>query len=72
MPNKPVPKFLVREEQADISTQVRVQRINNGFVVRTGSDPIFYPDIESAADAIKEGLIAARWPNAKEKNNDRI
>ncbi len=64
--DKPVPKFLVREDQSDVSTQVRVQQIVNGFVIRTGADPIFYPDIESAADAIRDGLIAARWPNPKE------
>jgi hypothetical protein len=64
-----IPKFVVRDDANDISTQVRVQLITNGFIVRTGTDPIHYPDIESAAEAVKQGLLAASWPerNTTEK-----
>lgn len=59
---KTIPKFVVRDDANDISTQVRVQLITNGFIVRTGAEPIHYPDIESAAEAVKQGLLAADWP----------
>jgi hypothetical protein len=62
---KVIPQFVVRDEQNDYSTQVRVQRISNGFVVRTGSEPVFYATIEQAAEAVRLGLIAARWPQPK-------
>ena len=41
-------------------------KLSPGFMVRTVADPICYPDIESAADAIRDGLIAACWPNPEE------
>lgn len=66
MANKSIPKFRVISDKQDRSVQVRVQRIGNGFVVRTGCDQVFYPDIEAAADAIREGLIAVCWPITQE------
>lgn len=57
------PKFDVKKERNDVSTQVRVQQLENGFVVRTGGKPIHYPTIEEAAEAVKAGLITAKWPN---------
>lgn len=69
-----IPKFIVRDDANDISTQVRVQLITNGFIVRTGADPVHYPNIESAAEAVKKGLLAANWferCTKKEKKNER-
>lgn len=57
-----IPKFVVRDDQNDVNTQVRIQRITNGFVVRTGEDPVFYPTIAQAAEAIKLGLLQVKWP----------
>lgn len=57
-----IPDFKVQEDRNDVTTLVRIQQIQNGFVVRGGSQPIHYPDIESAAEAVKAGLIKAAWP----------
>ena len=65
MPKK-TPKFDVKKERNDVSTQVRVQQLENGFVVKTGNRPIHYPTIKEAADAVRDGLIAANWPKEGE------
>jgi exosome complex RNA-binding protein Csl4 len=54
-----VPKFVVNGERNDVSTQVRVQRIVNGYVVKTGDKPIHYLTIEESAEAVKRGLMKA-------------
>ena len=56
------PDFKVQEDRNYVTTLVRIQQIQNGFVVRGGSQPIHYPDIASAAEAVKRGLIDAKWP----------
>jgi len=53
--------FVVNVDSNHESTHLRVQKIGNGFVVRTGRTPIFYGDIQSAADAIRDGLITIEW-----------
>ena len=50
-------EFVVRDEPNDVSVQIRIQKIGNGYVVKTGKSPVFYPTIEEAAQAIKEGLV---------------
>ena len=52
-------EFVVREEPNDTSIQIRVQKIGNGYVVKTGNLPVYIPTIEEAAQAIKDGLISA-------------
>ena len=52
-----VPKFVIKEERCDVSTQVRIQQISNGYVVKTGGLPIHYSTIEEAAEALKRGLM---------------
>lgn len=52
-------EFVVREEPNDTSIQIRVQKIGNGYVVKTGNLPVYFPTIEEAAQAIKDGLISA-------------
>jgi hypothetical protein len=56
------PEIIVREDNNDISIQIRVQRVANGFLVRTGRAPIYYPNIEKAAAAISSSLIQIVWP----------
>jgi hypothetical protein len=58
-----LPELIVREETNDVSVQIRVQRIENGFLVRAGKTPVFYVDIETAAEAIKSALIKTNWPS---------
>ena len=57
-----IPKLIVRDEQNDVSTQLRIQQIANGFVVRSGGDPIFYPTLEEAAEAVRLGILQIQWP----------
>lgn len=71
MPKGTTPKFEIKLERNDTSTQVRVQELENGFVVKTGSKPIHYQTIEEAAEAVKLGLIAAAWPSQKAAANGR-
>jgi len=59
--NDRIPEFVVRNDANDVSTQIRVQRIGNGFVVKTGLDPIFYSTIQEAAQAIAQGLVETDW-----------
>jgi hypothetical protein len=59
--SKQIPDFIVRNEVNDTSTQLRIQKIGNGFVVKAGIEPIFYPTIEDAADAIYHGVLAIEW-----------
>ena len=50
-------EFVVRNEPNDVSVQIRIQKIGNGYVVKTGMSPVYYPTIEEAAQAIKDGLV---------------
>jgi len=50
-------EFVVRNEPNDVSVQIRIQKIDNGYVVKTGMSPVYYPTIEEAAQAIKDGLV---------------
>lgn len=50
-------EFVVRSEPNDVSVQIRIQKIGNGYVVKTGKSPVFYSTIEEAAISIKDGLI---------------
>ncbi len=56
------PEIVVREDNNDISVQIRIQRVANGFLVRTGRAPVFYPPIDEAAAAISTGLVQIVWP----------
>lgn len=53
--------FVVNVDSNHESTHLRIQKIGNGFLVRTGKAPIFYENIRSVADAISDGLIATKW-----------
>jgi hypothetical protein len=50
-------EFVVRNDPNDVSIQIRIQKIGNGYVVKTGKSPVFYSTIEEAAICIKDGLI---------------
>lgn len=60
--NMKIPVFKVQEDKNDVTTLIRLQQIQNGFVVRGCKQAIHYPDIATAAEAIKEGLIKTSWP----------
>ena len=57
-----LPEIVVREDNNDISIQIRVQRVANGFLVRTGKAPVFYFTIDETAAAISSGLVQIVWP----------
>ena len=57
-----LPEIVVREDNNDISIQIRVQRVANGFLVRTGKAPVFYSTIDETATAISSGLVQIVWP----------
>ena len=59
--------FVVNVDTNHESTHLRIQKIGNGFVVRAGRTPIFYENIQSAANAIKDGLIALVWRQSDNK-----
>jgi hypothetical protein len=68
---KKVPSFQIKRDGSDVNTHVRISRISNGFVVKTGDSPVHYETIEAAADAIAAGLKALKWPetdNLKSKS----
>ena len=54
-----LPKFTVREERNDRYVQVRLQEVQNGFIVRSGDVPIYYPSINEAAEAGRLSRIVA-------------
>lgn len=57
-----VPELVIKEELNDVSAQLRVQKIENGFLVRAGKTPVFYKSIAEAAEAVKLALLNASWP----------
>lgn len=61
-------ELVVKEEFNDVSVQIRLQRIENGFLVRAGKTPVFYPEIKDAADAIRTALLNTKWPGADNVN----
>jgi len=63
--NMKIPVFKVQEDKNDVTTLIRLQQIQNGFVVRGGKQAIHYPDIATAAEAVKEGLMKTSWPVLK-------
>lgn len=57
-----IPDLIVRDEPNDVSIQIRIQKIENGFLVRAGGLPVFYANIETTADAISKALLKTKWP----------
>jgi hypothetical protein len=62
-----MPNFVVTHEGNDVTTSVRITKIQNGFILRTGDKPIFYATIGEVADAVKAGLLQLDWKDAKKK-----
>jgi hypothetical protein len=52
-----VPEFVVRRDGTDISVQLRVSCIGNGYLVKTGGAPIYYATKEDMAKAVCLGLL---------------
>ncbi len=60
--NNEVPNLQVRKDTNDISTQIRIQKIANGFVVRGhAGTPIHYESQEKLAEAVKVGILRLQW-----------
>jgi hypothetical protein len=57
-----IPEIVVRKDNNDISVQIRVQQVANGFLVRTGKAPVFYSTIDETAAAISSGIVQIVWP----------
>jgi hypothetical protein len=54
---KIVPQFVVRKDGNDLSTQIRIAAIGNGYLVKTGKTPIYYPTKQEMAEAVFAGLL---------------
>jgi hypothetical protein len=52
-----VPEFVVRRDGTDISIQLRVTSIGNGYLVKTGGTPLYYATKEGMAKAVYAGLL---------------
>jgi hypothetical protein len=62
--SKDIPTITVNKDKNDVSVQIRILRIKNGYLVRGGhgsGEPVHYPTVEEAAEAVKQGLIKAFW-----------
>jgi len=60
--SKDIPTITVNKDKNDVSVQVRVLKIKNGYLVRGGhgsGEPVHYSTVEEAADATKQGIIRA-------------
>lgn len=65
------PKFSVTSEGNDTTTVIRITKIENGFILRTGGKPIHYPDISKLAQAVKDGIMAINWEEPKSERSTR-
>lgn len=52
-----VPEFVIRKDGNDISVQLRVSCIGNGYLVKTGGAPLYYAAKEEMAKAVYLGLL---------------
>ena len=58
-----VPKFNLIKDGHDVSTQCRIIKVANGFLVRTGgSAPVHYSSIAAVIRGISSGLKKLDWP----------
>jgi hypothetical protein len=63
-----VPILAIRDnEPTDISCQVRVNLMQNGYALKHKDEPIFFSTIEECAEAVKQGLIVAFADYTKSK-----
>lgn len=56
-------KLVVKKNGNDTGVHIRVQKIINGFVIRSASGPVHCASIEEVAETIKRGLLTANWDN---------
>jgi hypothetical protein len=62
-----IPEITTSNDRNDTYAQVRVIQIKNGYLVRGGGEPVHYPDVSKAADAVKLGIMQAFMPPDKFK-----
>lgn len=55
------PKITVRfKKQAnDHSAVIRIARIENGFLIKTGGDPVYFSDMDTASASLRDALLEA-------------
>jgi len=52
-----VPEFVIRRDGTDISVQLRVSCIGNGYLIKTGGAPLYFATKEGMAKAVYAGLL---------------
>lgn len=62
------PEFNVTSDGNDVTTVIRITKIENGFLLRTGKKPIHYPEIESLAEAVSNGIKKIDWEKDARSN----
>lgn len=68
-----IPKFSLIKDGHDISTQVRIVCVANGFLVRTGgSPPVHYSSIAAVIRGISAGLKQLDWPTTENNSTVKI
>ena len=60
-----VPEFVIRRDGNDISVQLRVSCIGNGYLIKTGGTPLYFATKEGMAKAVYAGLL--KMDNSIEK-----
>ena len=63
--NNKVPEFEIRTEKNDVNTRITVQQAQDGYFVRHRELPIHFDSLEDAAEAVKQGILNAKWPKQK-------
>lgn len=63
---KPV-ALSVQTTPNDVSAQLRIQRIRNGWLLKTGDTPVYYADVRELADAVSAAIISTPWPNVEKE-----
>ena len=49
----------------DVSAQLRIQRIRNGWLLKTGDTPVYYENVQELAAAVSAAIINTPWPNVE-------
>jgi len=60
------PLLAFREHNAESYLQFRVARIANGYTLKSGKSPTFYPTLTALANALRDSLIALENTNQLE------
>lgn len=53
----------------DVSAQLRIQRIRNGWLLKTGDTPVYYENVQELAAAVSAAIINTPWPNVEKDSS---